>query len=43
MQNDIARSKEAQQAQTVRVKPRWHMTVLHIVYNLIMILSLIHI
>ena len=37
MQNDIARSKEAQQAQTVRVKPRWHMTVLHILYYLIMI------
>ena len=37
MQNDITRSKEAQQAQTVRVKPRWHMTVLHILYSLIMI------
>ena len=37
MQNDITRSKEAQQAQTVRVKPRWHMTVLHILYYLIMI------
>ena len=41
MQNDIARSKEAQQAQTVRVKPRWHMTVLHIVYYLIMIAFLV--
>lgn len=30
------RSKAGQQAQTVKVKPRWHMTVLHIVYYLIM-------
>ena len=30
------RSKAGQQAQTVKVKPRWHMTVLHMVYYLIM-------
>ena len=30
------RSKAGQQAQTVKVKPQWHMTVLHIVYYLIM-------
>lgn len=32
----IKRSRAGQQAQTVKVKPRWHMTVLHIVYYLIM-------
>ena len=32
----IERSKAGQQAQTARVKPRWHMTALHIVYYLIM-------
>ena len=37
----IERSKSGQQAQTVRVKPRWHMTVLHIVYYLIMAAFLI--
>ena len=33
----IERSKAGQEAQTVSVKPRWHMTVLHVVYYLIMI------
>lgn len=37
----INRSKAGQQAQTVKVKPRWHMTVLHIVYYLIMAAFLI--
>ena len=32
----IERTKAAQQAQTVRIKPRWHTTVLHIVYYAIM-------
>ena len=38
MENNLSmnRSKAGQQAQTVKVKPRWHMTVLHIVYYLIM-------
>ena len=38
MDNNLSmnRSKAGQQAQTVKVKPRWHMTVLHIVYYLIM-------
>ncbi len=37
----IQRSKEGQQAQTVKIKPKWHMTVLHIVYYLIMIAFLV--
>lgn len=43
MQNDMSlnRSKTAQQAQTVKVRPRWHMTVLHIVYYLIMVVFLV--
>ena len=43
MQNEISmeRSKAGQAAQTVRVKPKWHMTVLHIVYYLIMVLFLV--
>ena len=43
MQNGISmeRSKAGQAAQTVRVKPKWHMTVLQIVYYLIMILFLV--
>lgn len=43
MSNDmnIERSRAGQQAQTVCVKPKWHMTVLHIVYYLIMICFLI--
>ena len=43
MQNDMMmdRSKEGQAAQTLRVKPRWHMTVLHIVYYLILALFLV--
>lgn len=32
----ITRTKEAQQAQTIRIKPKWHMTVLHIIYYLLM-------
>ena len=42
MQNEmIERSKAGQAAQTVKVKPKWHMTVLHIVYYLILILFLL--
>ena len=37
----IQRSKAGQQAQTIRIKPRWHMTALHIVYYLIMAAFLI--
>ena len=31
-QTGIVRSREAQQAQTIRIRPQWHMTVLHVVY-----------
>ena len=43
MQNHVGieRSREAQQAQTVKVRPKWHMTVLHIVYYLIMVVFLV--
>ena len=43
MQNDtmIERSKAGQAAQTLRVKPKWHMTVLHLVYYLILLLFLV--
>ncbi len=43
MQNNmsIERSKAGQEAQTLRVKPKWHMTVLHIVYYLIMVAFLV--
>ena len=43
MQNSsgIERSKAAQQAQTAKVRPKWHMTVLHIVYYLIMVVFLV--
>lgn len=43
MQNDtmMERSKAGQAAQTLRVKPKWHMTVLHIIYYLILILFLV--
>lgn len=43
MQSNISieRSKAAQQAQTVRVKPKWHMTLLHVVYYAILIALLI--
>ena len=43
MQNDtmIERSKAGQAAQTLRVKPKWHMTVLHVVYYLILVLFLV--
>lgn len=43
MQNNagIQRSKAGQQAQTIRIKPRWHMMALHIVYYLIMAAFLI--
>lgn len=39
MQNElnIERSREGQQAQTLRIRPHWHMTVLHVVYYLIMV------
>ena len=37
----IQRSKAGQQAQTIRIKPRWHMTALHIAYYLIMVAFLI--
>ncbi len=35
------RSKAGQAAQTLRVRPKWHMTVLHIVYYLILVLFLV--
>ena len=38
---NVERSKAGQAAQTLRVKPKWHMTVLHIVYYLILILFLV--
>ncbi len=43
MQNElnIERSREGQQAQTLRIRPRWHMTVLHVVYYLIMVAFLV--
>ena len=43
MQDNIIaeRSKAGQAAQTLKVKPKWHMTVLHIVYYLILILFLV--
>ncbi len=43
MQNDamMERSKAGQAAQTLRVKPKWHMTVLHIVYYLILVVFLV--
>ncbi len=42
MQNDmIERSKAGQAAQTLRVKPKWHMTVLHSVYYLVLVLFLV--
>ena len=43
MQNEMTmeRSKAGQAAQTLRVKPKWHMTVLHIVYYLILVLFLV--
>ena len=43
MQNNmsIERSKEGQAAQTLRVRPKWHMTVLHIVYYAIMVAFLV--
>lgn len=37
----IERSKEGQKAQTARIHPKWHMTVLHVVYYLIMIAFLV--
>ena len=37
----IERTKAAQQAQTVRIKPRWHTRVLHIVYYAIMVAFLV--
>ena len=43
MQNDmsIERSKAGQQAQTVKIRPKWHMTVLHAVFYLTMIFFLL--
>ncbi len=43
MQNNIVieRSKAGQAAQTLRVKPKWHMTVLHVVYYLVLLLFLV--
>lgn len=38
---NITRSKAEQQAQTERIKPRWHMRVLHVVYYLIMVCFLL--
>ena len=38
---NVERSKAGQAAQTLRVKPKWHMTVLHIVYYLILIFFLV--
>ena len=40
-QTGIVRSREAQQAQTIRIRPQWHMTVLHVVYYLIMVVFLV--
>lgn len=37
----IVRSKEGQKAQTVRVHPKWHMTALHVVYYLLMVVFLV--
>ena len=39
MQNNLSieRSKQEQSAQTTKIKPKWHMTVLHVVYYLIMV------
>ena len=43
MQNDtmMERSKAGQAAQTLRVKPKWHMTVLHVIYYLILVVFLV--
>ena len=43
MQDNISieRTREAQQAQTVRIKPRWHTTVLHMLYYAIMVVFLV--
>lgn len=43
MQNEmnLERSKAGQRAQTLRIKPKWHMTALHVVYYLIMIAFLV--
>jgi len=43
MQNniEIERSKAGQAAQTLRVKPKWHMTALHIVYYVVLLLFLV--
>ena len=43
MQNNLSieRSKQEQSAQTTKIKPKWHMTVLHVVYYLIMIAFLV--
>ncbi len=43
MQNEtmIERSKAGQAAQTLRVKPKWHMIVLHIFYYVVLVLFLV--
>lgn len=44
MQNHLTtfdRTKQDQEAQTTRIKPRWHMHVLHTVYYLLMILFIV--
>ncbi|MBE5769542.1 MAG: carbohydrate ABC transporter permease [Clostridiales bacterium] len=43
MQNHVGieRSREAQKQQTIKIRPKWHMTVLHIVYYLIMVVFLV--
>jgi len=38
---DILRSREGQQAQTIRVKPKWHKIVLYTVYYALMVLFLV--
>ncbi len=37
----LERSVEGQQAQTLKVKPKWHMTVLHIFFYVVLLLFLI--
>ena len=38
---NLQRTKAAQQAQTIRIRPKWHMTALHILYYLIMVVFLV--
>ena len=39
--NSIERSKDGQQAQALRIRPRWHMPVLKTVYYLLMVVFLV--